>query len=524
MATAPRIPTIVRSVLGGNAPLWAALTPIVAFAATALQLALSPVDPDYWWHLATGRWMIAHGRVPFTDPFSATHGGQNWYAHEWLSELVLRLADLIGGYTAGILLTAAIVAAGAWLLARAARYYGVGAREALLLVAGSGFFILGNVAVRPQVWGWALLALVLHELAADDNGRRRTLWYLPLVFALWVNVHLSVLLGGGVVALYVLQRGLRALFGRRCRACERRHFRRVLGAAALSALALCVNPRGPALIWFSRVYLNQHAVRYSYIGEWQRPSFSGNDRWLFVAGGVVAALVILAMLRRLSLWPGVLALVFAVSALRATRYVPIFALAGVPAAAWVAGRFRARSVSLTPIRVPIAVAAPIACGAVVFIWLSAYLRGPTQFRLRPDAYWGAYPVDATAWVKANVPDGTVFNEYGWGGYLIWSFYPLRRVYMDGREEMYGERFFGQFVQTISAAPGWQQTLAGAHVEATIIDPNGPLAAAMSIDPGWRKAYADRIAAVFVPAGSNAGVVEHPHDEEAQRWTRQSATN
>jgi hypothetical protein len=518
--TAPRIPAIIRGVFGGNAPLWAALTPIVVFAAAALQLALSPVDPDYWWHLATGRWMLDHGRVPFSDPFSATHGGQTWYAHEWLSELVLRIADLIGGYTAGILLTAAIVAAGAWLLARAARYYGLGAREALLLVAGSGFFILGNLAVRPQVWGWALLALVLHELAADDNGRRRSLWYLPLIFVLWVNVHLSVLLGGAVVALYVLHRGLRALFARRCRDCERRHFRRVFAVAVLSALALCVNPRGPALIWFSRVYLNPHAVRYSYIGEWQRPAFSGDDRWLFVAGGAVAALAALAMLRRRTLWPGILALVFAFAAVRAIRYVPVFAVAGVPAAAWVLGRFRARRVSLTPICVPFAIAVPIAAGAVAFMWLSAYLRGPTQFRLRPDPYWGAYPVDAAAWVKANVPDGVVFNEYGWGGYLIWTFYPQRRVYMDGREEMYGERYFAQFVRTISANSDWQETFARANVQATITDPNGPLAAALSVDPGWRKAYADRIAAVFVPNTPSA----QRDDEEEQTWTKRSASS
>src|SRR5207237_980118 len=100
-------------------------------------------------------------------------------------------------YAGGIALTAVIVAAGGWLLGRAARYYGAGAREALLLIAGSGFFILGNLAVRPQVWGWALFALLLHELSAHDNGRRRSLWHVPLIFALWINVHLSVLLGAG---------------------------------------------------------------------------------------------------------------------------------------------------------------------------------------------------------------------------------------------------------------------------------------------------------------------------------------
>src|SRR5260221_160288 len=84
--------------------------------------------------IATGRWMLGHGRVPFSDPFSYTHGGQTWYAHEWLSELVLGIVDRVAGYVGGIILTALLVAVGAWLLARAARYYGSTALGALLLI------------------------------------------------------------------------------------------------------------------------------------------------------------------------------------------------------------------------------------------------------------------------------------------------------------------------------------------------------------------------------------------------------
>src|SRR5579871_5182184 len=241
------------NVLAADAPLWVALVPAVAFTAATLQLALSGVDPDYWWHLATGRWMLAHGVVPFTDPFSYTHGGQNWYAHEWLSELVLALVDRVAGYAGDILLTALIVAAGAWALSRAARYYGSTALGALLLIAGSAFFVLDNLAVRPQVFGWAIFCLLLQELAAHDVDRRTSLWYVPLIFALWINVHLSALMGGGAFALYVLHRGLRWLFARgEQRSCQLRKLREAFWPAALSALALCINPRGPALIWFSR--------------------------------------------------------------------------------------------------------------------------------------------------------------------------------------------------------------------------------------------------------------------------------
>ncbi|MHB8575878.1 MAG: hypothetical protein ACYDCQ_11180 [Dehalococcoidia bacterium] len=487
-------------VLAADAPLWVALLPAVAFVAAALQLALAAVDPDYWWHLATGRWMLDHGRVPFTDPFSYTHGGQTWYAHEWLSELALGIVDRIAGYSGGIVLTALIVAGGAWALGRAARYYGSTAFGALVLVCGSAFFVLGNLAVRPQVWGWALFCLLLHELAAHDTGRRASLRHVPLIFALWINVHLSALLGGAVFALYVGHRALRFCFARdAARICQRSRLRQAFWSAALSAAALCLNPRGPALLWFARAYANPHAVRYRYIGEWQRPTFSGDDRWLFVAGAAVVALIMLAMLWRCRLWPGVVALVLAAATLRAIRYGPLFAIAAVPAAGWLVGRFRGRTASLATRRVPRALGSTLTFAAVVAVIAGAAIRGPTQFRRHADPASGAYPVGAARWVQQNVLRPRLFNEYGWGGYLIAAFYPRRAVYMDGREEMYGETFFAQFVSTISAEPGWQSTLALAGVNATVIDPNGPLAQAMDNDPGWRRAYADKVAVVFVPS-------------------------
>jgi hypothetical protein len=506
--TGARTRAIARAIFDGNAPLWAALLPPVVFVAAALQLAVSGVDPDYWWHITTGRWMLDQGRVPFADPFSYTHGGQNWYAHEWLSELLFAIVDRVAGYAGEILVTAAIVAAGGWLLARAARYYGAGAREALVLVVGSGFFILGNLAVRPQVWGWALLALLLHELAADDNGRRRNLWHVPAIFALWINIHLSVMLGAGLLALYALHRTLRWLFARTCRAEQRRHLIHVFLVAVLSALALCLNPRGPALIWFTRVYLNQDAVRYRYIGEWQRPTFTGNNRWLFIGAAVVVLLVAMAMVSRRRLWPGAPVPLFAVAALRAIRYVPVFAVVSVPALGWAIGGFRGRKASLQEIALPRPrVTGPLlVLGTIAALWIGAQIDGAHQFRRKPDPVLGGYPVGAVAWIKQNVPEGLVFNEYGWGGYLIHEFYPQRRVYMDGREEMYGEKFFADFVNTIGAAPGWQQTLADAGVRATVVDPRGPLAAAMDNDPGWKRAFADNIAAVYIPAGSEAS---HP---------------
>src|SRR5262249_60185281 len=43
-------------------------------------------DPDPYWHIVVGRWILAHGVVPNRDVFSATAAGTPWGPHEWLAE------------------------------------------------------------------------------------------------------------------------------------------------------------------------------------------------------------------------------------------------------------------------------------------------------------------------------------------------------------------------------------------------------------------------------------------------------
>ena len=41
-------------------------------------------DGDTGWHIRTGQWILANGRVPDKDVFSYTKAGQPWFAWEWL--------------------------------------------------------------------------------------------------------------------------------------------------------------------------------------------------------------------------------------------------------------------------------------------------------------------------------------------------------------------------------------------------------------------------------------------------------
>src|SRR5437899_11214299 len=44
-------------------------------------------DPDTYWHIAIGRWIIAHRAVPHFDVFSFSMPGAPFAPPEWLAEL-----------------------------------------------------------------------------------------------------------------------------------------------------------------------------------------------------------------------------------------------------------------------------------------------------------------------------------------------------------------------------------------------------------------------------------------------------
>ncbi|HEV8230111.1 MAG TPA: hypothetical protein VGQ86_09150, partial [Candidatus Limnocylindria bacterium] len=92
-----------------------ALGPLyVALAAFALALATPPGDPDTYWHLASGKWMVDHGALLRADVFSSTVSGQPYSVGEWLGEIVLYLGYLAGGWTGLVILRGLLVAVSAF--------------------------------------------------------------------------------------------------------------------------------------------------------------------------------------------------------------------------------------------------------------------------------------------------------------------------------------------------------------------------------------------------------------------------
>lgn len=454
-------------------------------------------DPDTYWHLAAGRWMLEHGAIPSQDPFSHTMAGAPWVAHEWLSEILLAGLLSLAGWN-GPALAAAAVTAGTlaymtrFLLAR------MEPMHALALTFISAMMLATHLLARPHVLAWGVMALWTGALVnAAESGRRPPLWLLGIL-ALWANLHggftLGLALAGGLAVEAVIA----------APATSRRATVLQWGAfLGLAVLASMVTPHGWGGIWHTVHTLN---LKFSLevISEWKSLNFHEPqplEFWLLLVLALAfSGLVRLPWLRIAMLLALVhLALKFGRSTATLGLLAP-FLVATPLARHWAALRRRAGDAEALDRFVRL-LAAPasrmgVALGAaIVALGIAAAPSGrlpPKQLRTLEAAVAAA---------AAAGLSGPVLNSYNFGGYLIYRGIP---VFIDGRADMYGDDFVKQYVTAVSASESdaLPALLAKFKVQWTLLEPGMPAVALLDRLPGWRRVYTDD-AAVVHAAGLDA---------------------
>ena len=193
-------------------------------------------------------------------------------------------------------------------------------------------------------------------------------------------------------------------------------------------------------------------------------------------------------------------LVTAFGALRSARHIPIFGLFAAPVIArhlWTLMLARGWERWFVKPEVP-------AVGLTLFL-NCLFLLAPAvaaggrvwHFVTHHDSYESIrYPVAAVNYLQTQQPRGPIYNQYGWGGYLINRLYPNYRVYIDGRADVYGDAFMTETMRVYDGHSGWREPLDRLSVGTVLIAPDAPLASLLRNDSEWNKVYEDRQAVIF----------------------------
>jgi hypothetical protein len=123
------------------------------------------------------------------------------------------------------------------------------------------------------------------------------------------------------------------------------------------------------------------------------------------------------------------------------------------------------------------------------------LRQITQSDLQ-SAVEKKYPVNAVRYVEANNLPGPLFNDFDWGGFLIWGLREIP-VSMDGRTNLFGNERLQQAIETWQGRPGWDSNPDLLNARLIISNRNFVFASLLRLHPSYKLTYEDNVAAVFV---------------------------
>ena len=303
-------------------------------------------DGDTGWHIRTGEWILAHGRVPRQDIFSFTRPDQTWYAWEWLSDVLMGWLHQVGGMQAVLLGAIALICLTFALLYRLVlRKCG----SALIAFVLTGIAAVGSSIhwlARPHLF--TMLFLVVFYSILED-GRMRLLFILPAAAVIWTNLHGGFLAGILMICAYAGGDLIAVLAARRREdrhAAAGRCWR--YGRAALGCLAASfINPYG----WRLHAHLIRFLTNPAYfqnIAEFTSISFRHPLAPFFelmLLLGVATAFWSIMQRRFVSF---LLVAGYAHLALLSIRNIPLFMIIAAPAvglaslAEMAAGAFRRR--------------------------------------------------------------------------------------------------------------------------------------------------------------------------------------
>jgi hypothetical protein len=494
-------------------------------------------DPDVWWHLKTGDYILDHWDVPEVDPFAYTTprpltlDQKIGLRSQWLGQVAYHLAYRAGGGLLGVgifrglLIILPGVALFVWLRRR-----GMGPAAALAVVSLPALLLgiqMFYAFERPQGLSFSMVlgVIILLERARRKAAAPGLDWsyaLLPAAMALWSNVHAGFIVGNMVLMIYAGAEALRQVYHAVRRGGGSGVRPVFFAVCALSVLASFLNPNSYHLFasyfgglasmlmkdlshtltgeggsWVREVVLEYKPLHYFYTElRYHWLVFY----WVFTAV-VYLSLFVKYWLRR----------TFDLAELLTVTLVVLFAnmyARGIMFSLTVMPLYLGKTiVELRPAvrwkgvaRVAVALLLALSVAFVTY----SYRRSPHYYKpgVRDEWITPWYPALMSDFILRSGLAPPMYNYYTWGGFLIWSLYPRYQVFIDGRAI---DNLVSRTADAIlKLHPGWRPQMEAYDINFVAIPvvfrESGhiiPLAVALAYDDEWELVFIKDNGALFV---------------------------
>lgn len=490
-----------------------------------------PLDPDLGWHLRSGQDLFQQKTIPRLDPYSYTMPDWERESHEWLTSGVIYLIYAKYGLFVLSIIFALITTFAFFLISRLTKAEIEYSLLAVLLGSLGSLPITGIRAQMISLLGLSILLLILFRFRQDQN--KKIIYFLPLLFFIWVNLHAGFSIGLFVLGLFLFFEWIKIIFlWLREKYQTKKQFPKVgflknklvliinflkrrfsnnelikeyltfqswlklVYVSFLSFLVTFINPYG------SRVYsLIITIIRDKYgrarIGEWQPFSAGSPIGWEFLMYLALLAILVLISFRKIDLTTLGLGTVFAFLAFSSWRNMPVLIIMTIPLWVYIVKN------ATDPVLPKLLEKKSVLLLFLLAVLIIGYQQVSMAWAISNNqdllAKAGGYPKGAVDYVKANPEkfQGNMFNEYNWGGYLIWQL-PEHKVFIDGRMPhlTIGDRHIFKDFNDLEELRNPKEIIEKYNINWMLIYNNRLLASYLPSE-GFKKVYEDDLSAIFI---------------------------
>lgn len=476
---------------------------IMLFLVVALGFGGAPVfyDPDTAWHLAAGDLIRQHHKIPFGDRWSFTGTDDIWYNLSWLFDTWLSFLLSWGGFSAVYAFTILVFAGCMTCMAtHCIKTRGTSITITLALLIPLALVLFTGTLARPNMCSVAMTIafyLILHHYS--KNGKPFYISLLPILMALWVNLHGGFLFAFPLLAFFFAQ-----AIGDKNLTAQKTY----IIICGLCLFATLINPYGFGVYYGA--YKTIAAPFNTVLTEWKPVEIGHNLQMTLLL--VVILCTANFSDRKIPFADRAIALFVILLALSSMRHSIIASLLLMPylslrmtdmayRSRW-AEKIRKRDAGImadmqkTDIRV---MAACMLLGVCVLLYIPTprdeILKEPVGFSEKH------FPVQEAEFIARKYPRLRFFNDYNIGGYLDYIWRGRVKVFIDGRaNSLYSDDVLNDYKDFMESGGfgGRAEMIQDTYkFDGLIIANDSPILTQWSWNPDWKIVYKGKAATVFV---------------------------
>lgn len=478
---------------------------------------IAPADYDIWWHLKTGEYIIQTHSIPHQDIFSYT-AESIWTPYSWLAEIIYYLGVSFLGFNFLVFLRAALLIATFGITAFVLYRWKYNFVLTIILSLLFSFLALSLWSDRPYLFSAFFLTIFFLTLLQWERTKGKIILILPPLIILWANIHINFVYGLALVIYFAVFDLLSIVFGKitakkKLNRADTRNSLPLFVVTVISILATFLNPFG-LRIYREVFHMANLPISYAVVKEFASPDFHLFYEKVFLAI-IILAVIILALSPKKPDLRSILIFIFIlVLSLYSGRNIIFLSVLWLPivteSATGLAEKLSKKIKRANTQQIKnnqLAKSPSIRCTVIInfFAWLAvvflivliAYKTFTTGV-LREYENEKIFPVRAVEYLcKHPEINGNMFNDYSWGGYIIYKTYPERKVFIDNRTQLYEKSIFKKFTGTVYLTEDWEKLDREYSFDYVIISKKYPLEEFLNLSPKWRLIYSDKIASIFV---------------------------